>query len=103
MAFAGHSLALLADAGHMLTGAGALAASLLAIRLPGGPRSGRGRSGSSAPGSDSYSAVCAGALSCGSAGMSGHGVYSGQPDLLSAQEPCHVGGVGVQGCPGPGV
>ncbi len=33
MAFAGHSLALLADAGHMLTDAGALAASLLALRL----------------------------------------------------------------------
>ena len=33
MAFAGHSLALLADAGHMLTDAGALAASLLAIQL----------------------------------------------------------------------
>jgi cobalt-zinc-cadmium efflux system protein len=33
MAFAGHSLALLADAGHMLTDAGALGASLLAIRL----------------------------------------------------------------------
>jgi cobalt-zinc-cadmium efflux system protein len=33
MAFAGHSLALLADAGHMLTDAAALGASLLAIRL----------------------------------------------------------------------
>src|SRR5260370_14925448 len=33
MAFVGHSLALLADAGHMLTDAGALAASLLAVRL----------------------------------------------------------------------
>jgi cobalt-zinc-cadmium efflux system protein len=33
MAFLGHSLALLADAGHMLTDAGALAASLLALRL----------------------------------------------------------------------
>jgi cobalt-zinc-cadmium efflux system protein len=33
MAFAGHSLALLADAGHMLTDAGALAASLVAFRL----------------------------------------------------------------------
>jgi cobalt-zinc-cadmium efflux system protein len=33
MAFVGHSLALLADAGHMLTDAGALAASLLAIQL----------------------------------------------------------------------
>jgi cobalt-zinc-cadmium efflux system protein len=32
-AFLGHSLALLADAGHMLTDAGALAASLLALRL----------------------------------------------------------------------
>lgn len=32
-AFAAHSLALLADAGHMLTDAGALAASLLAFRL----------------------------------------------------------------------
>ena len=25
------------------------------------------------------------------------------PDVLSAEEPCHVGGVGVQGCPGLGV
>jgi cobalt-zinc-cadmium efflux system protein len=33
MAFVGHSLALLADAGHMLTDVGALAASLLAFRL----------------------------------------------------------------------
>ena len=33
MAFAGHSLALLADAGHMLTDAAALAASLVALRL----------------------------------------------------------------------
>jgi cobalt-zinc-cadmium efflux system protein len=33
LAFVGHSLALLADAGHMLTDAGALAASLLALRL----------------------------------------------------------------------
>jgi cobalt-zinc-cadmium efflux system protein len=33
MAFVGHSLALLADAGHMLTDAGALAAGLLAFRL----------------------------------------------------------------------
>jgi cobalt-zinc-cadmium efflux system protein len=33
LAFLGHSLALLADAGHMLTDAGALAASLLALRL----------------------------------------------------------------------
>jgi cobalt-zinc-cadmium efflux system protein len=40
MAFAGHSLALLADAGHMLTDAGALAASLLAIRLARKPASG---------------------------------------------------------------
>jgi cobalt-zinc-cadmium efflux system protein len=40
MAFAGHSLALLADAGHMLTDAGALAASLLAIRLARQPASG---------------------------------------------------------------
>ena len=40
MAFAGHSLALLADAGHMLTDAGALAASLLAIRLARRPASG---------------------------------------------------------------
>ena len=50
-----------------------------------------------------YSALCAGALSCRPAGMSGHGEYSSQPDLLSAQKPCHVGGVGVQGCPGLGV
>lgn len=40
MAFAGHSLALLADAGHMLTDAGALGASLLAIRLARRPASG---------------------------------------------------------------
>ena len=40
MAFAGHSLALLADAGHMLTDAGALAASLLAIQLSRRPASG---------------------------------------------------------------
>jgi len=40
MAFAGHSLALLADAGHMLTDAGALGASLLAIRLARQPASG---------------------------------------------------------------
>ena len=40
MAFAGHSLALLADAGHMLTDAGALAASLLAIQLARRPASG---------------------------------------------------------------
>jgi cobalt-zinc-cadmium efflux system protein len=40
MAFAGHSLALLADAGHMLTDAGALAASLLAVRLARRPASG---------------------------------------------------------------
>jgi cobalt-zinc-cadmium efflux system protein len=40
MAFIGHSLALLADAGHMLTDAGALAASLLAIRLARRPASG---------------------------------------------------------------
>jgi len=40
MAFAGHSLALLADAGHMLTDAAALAASLLAIRLARRPASG---------------------------------------------------------------
>jgi cobalt-zinc-cadmium efflux system protein len=40
MAFVGHSLALLADAGHMLTDAGALAASLLAIRLSKRPASG---------------------------------------------------------------
>ncbi len=40
MALAGHSLALLADAGHMLTDAGALAASLLAIRLARRPASG---------------------------------------------------------------
>jgi len=40
MAFAGHSLALLADAGHMLTDAGALAASLVAVRLARRPASG---------------------------------------------------------------
>lgn len=40
MAFVGHSLALLADAGHMLTDAGALAASLLAIRLASKPAAG---------------------------------------------------------------
>jgi cobalt-zinc-cadmium efflux system protein len=39
MAFVGHSLALLADAGHMLTDAGALGASLLAIRLARRPAS----------------------------------------------------------------
>ena len=40
MAFAGNSLALLADAGHMLTDAGALGASLLAVRLAGRPAPG---------------------------------------------------------------
>jgi cobalt-zinc-cadmium efflux system protein len=40
MAFVGHSLALLADAGHMLTDAGALGASLLAVRLARRPASG---------------------------------------------------------------
>ena len=40
MAFIGHSLALLADAGHMLTDVGALAASLLAIRLASKPAAG---------------------------------------------------------------
>ena len=40
MAFVGHSLALLADAGHMLTDAGALAASLLAFRLARRPAAG---------------------------------------------------------------
>jgi cobalt-zinc-cadmium efflux system protein len=40
LAFVGHSLALLADAGHMLTDAGALAASLLAIRLAARPAAG---------------------------------------------------------------
>jgi len=40
MAFIGHSLALLADAGHMLTDAGALGASLVAIRLARRPASG---------------------------------------------------------------
>ncbi len=40
LAFAGHSLALLADAGHMLTDAGALAASLLAFRLAKRPAGG---------------------------------------------------------------
>jgi cobalt-zinc-cadmium efflux system protein len=40
MAVAGHSLALLADAGHMLTDAGALAASLLAVRLARRPAAG---------------------------------------------------------------
>jgi len=40
MAFVGHSLALLADAGHMLTDAGALGASLFAVRLARRPASG---------------------------------------------------------------
>jgi cobalt-zinc-cadmium efflux system protein len=40
MAFVGHSLALLADAGHMLTDAGALGASLFAIRLAKRPAAG---------------------------------------------------------------
>jgi cobalt-zinc-cadmium efflux system protein len=40
MAFAGNSLALLADAGHMLTDAGALGASLVAVRLARRPASG---------------------------------------------------------------
>jgi cobalt-zinc-cadmium efflux system protein len=40
MAFVGHSLALLADAGHMLTDAGALGASLVAVRLARRPASG---------------------------------------------------------------
>ncbi len=40
MAFVGHSLALLADAGHMLTDAGALGASLVAFRLSRRPASG---------------------------------------------------------------
>jgi cobalt-zinc-cadmium efflux system protein len=40
MAFAGHSLALLADAGHMLTDAAALAASLVAFRLSRRPAAG---------------------------------------------------------------
>ncbi len=40
MAFAAHSLALLADAGHMLTDAGALAASLVAFRLARRPAAG---------------------------------------------------------------
>jgi cobalt-zinc-cadmium efflux system protein len=40
MAFVGHSLALLADAGHMLTDVGALGASLLAVRLARRPASG---------------------------------------------------------------
>ena len=40
MAFVGHSLALLADAGHMLTDAGALAAGLLAFRLSKRPAGG---------------------------------------------------------------
>jgi cobalt-zinc-cadmium efflux system protein len=40
MAFAGHSLALLADAGHMLTDAGALGASLVAVRLARRPAAG---------------------------------------------------------------
>ncbi len=39
-AFVGHSLALLADAGHMLTDAGALVATLTAIRLSRRPASG---------------------------------------------------------------
>jgi cobalt-zinc-cadmium efflux system protein len=40
LAFIGHSLALLADAGHMLTDAGALAASLVAYRLARRPAAG---------------------------------------------------------------
>jgi cobalt-zinc-cadmium efflux system protein len=40
LAFVGHSLALLADAGHMLTDAAALAASLLAVRLARRPAAG---------------------------------------------------------------
>lgn len=40
MAFVGHSLALLADAGHMLTDAAALGASLVAIRLARKPATG---------------------------------------------------------------
>ena len=40
LAVAGHSLALLADAGHMLTDAGALGASLLAFRLARRPAAG---------------------------------------------------------------
>jgi len=40
MAFVGHSLALLADAGHMLSDAGALAASLIAFRLARRPAGG---------------------------------------------------------------
>jgi cobalt-zinc-cadmium efflux system protein len=44
VAFAGHSLALLADAGHVLTDAGAPAASLVAIRLGRRPAPGPGRS-----------------------------------------------------------
>jgi len=40
MAVAGHSLALLADAGHMLTDAGALGASLVAFRLARRPAAG---------------------------------------------------------------
>jgi cobalt-zinc-cadmium efflux system protein len=40
LAFVGHSLALLADAGHMLTDAGALAASLVAFRLARRPAAG---------------------------------------------------------------
>jgi cobalt-zinc-cadmium efflux system protein len=40
MAFVGNSLALLADAGHMLTDAGALGASLFAVRLARWPASG---------------------------------------------------------------
>ena len=39
-AFVGHSLALLADAGHMLTDAGALVATLAAFRLARRPASG---------------------------------------------------------------
>jgi cobalt-zinc-cadmium efflux system protein len=40
LAFVGHSLALLADAGHMLTDAAALAASLVAVRLARRPAAG---------------------------------------------------------------
>jgi cobalt-zinc-cadmium efflux system protein len=43
------SLALLSDAGHMLTDAAAIAGSLVAIRLAARPRVSDGRSGSNVP------------------------------------------------------
>jgi cobalt-zinc-cadmium efflux system protein len=43
-AFLSHSLALLADAGHMLADVGAIGGSLVALRLAGDPRRVRTRS-----------------------------------------------------------